>query len=183
MVQDKPQGKAMHPPRAMNSGNIQIARFESASPATLGPVWHGSRAELQQLQIIFLPNRPTPKLYGAPKLWSCSSFFVGVLEHLFCSSRNFYYGHRHGVGLKLPTIATHYTKKRFVLFFLPRTVALPLSRTSSWPPPPPSRAGNRPRRCHPRPPVARSAVAHSGLQSVPGRHRRRPPLCPRRCHP
>jgi len=35
MVQDKPQGKAMHPPRAMNSGNIQIARFESASPATL----------------------------------------------------------------------------------------------------------------------------------------------------
>jgi hypothetical protein len=34
-VQDKAEGKAMHPPRAMNSGNIHIAQSVSASPATL----------------------------------------------------------------------------------------------------------------------------------------------------
>ena len=31
----------------------------------LGPVWHGSGAELQQLQPIFQPNTRAPKLYGA----------------------------------------------------------------------------------------------------------------------
>ncbi|RLN04531.1 uncharacterized protein C2845_PM13G15460 [Panicum miliaceum] len=34
-VQDKAEGKAMQPPRAMNSGNIHIALSVSASPATL----------------------------------------------------------------------------------------------------------------------------------------------------
>ncbi|CAD6225664.1 unnamed protein product [Miscanthus lutarioriparius] len=33
--------------------------------APLGGVWHGSGAELQQLQPIFQPNTPTPKLHGA----------------------------------------------------------------------------------------------------------------------
>ena len=64
----------------------------------------------------------------------------GAVVH-FClefgsSSRNHYYGPRYGVGVKLPTIVIHYTKKIFVLFLFPRVSTL--SCTSSRPPPPPS---------------------------------------------
>ena len=34
-------------------------------PVLLGPVWHGSTLELQQLQQKFQPNTPAPKLLGA----------------------------------------------------------------------------------------------------------------------
>ena len=76
-------------------------------------------------------------------------FFLGVLEHLFCSSRNICYEPRHGVGVKLPTTATLYTEKRFVLSFPSSSThaSYPtlLPRRPPFPPPPPAAHHPRPR--------------------------------------
>lgn len=84
------------------------------------PVWHDSGDELQQLQIIFFAKQAN---FKTP--WSCKTmdngavvhYFVRVLEHLFYSSRNIYCRPRCGVVMKLPTTATGYDEKRFVLSF------------------------------------------------------------------
>jgi len=44
---------------------ISFYYMDLGSLGSLGPVWHGSTPELQQLQQKFQPNTPAPKLLGA----------------------------------------------------------------------------------------------------------------------
>jgi hypothetical protein len=121
------------------------------------PVWHGSGVQLHQLQPIFYPNTLTPKFHGAPKLWSCSSNKLGILKHLFCSSKSLKYGPRRGVLGNYPPIPSVTQKTVHFLFF--RVPIAPNLATPSFLP------------LHPSP---CESLAPLAVASFPGRRRHLP---------